>query len=167
MNEDRIYQEKVASIRTGALFTALMILFFVFLMWRIAVAGFDTFAAILMVFFGFFLFCVLNYRTLIIHLTPESLILRFGVITWKVPLDNIEDCRLDEVPLFMRMGGAGVHFMFIRKRYRASFNFLEYPRVVISLKKKAGPVQEISFSTRQPDEVIRLIQNAAALRRDA
>lgn len=61
----------------------------------------------------------------------------------------------------MRMGGAGIHFMSIRKRYRASFNFLEYPRVVIAFKRKVGPVQDISFSTRQPEKVIRLIQEAA------
>jgi hypothetical protein len=48
--------------------------------------------------------------------------------------------------------------MLIRKRYRASFNFLEHPRVVIALKRKVGPVRDISFSTRRPDDVLRLIQ---------
>mgnify|MGYP000900013350 CR=1 FL=1 len=37
------------------------------------------------------------------------------------------------VMFFLRYGGAGIHFMSIRGRYRASFNFLEYPRVVIAL----------------------------------
>jgi hypothetical protein len=60
----------------------------------------------------------------------------------------------------MRLGGAGIHFMLINKRYRASFNFLEHSRVVIALKRKVGPVRDISFSTRQPDEVLRLIQGA-------
>jgi hypothetical protein len=58
----------------------------------------------------------------------------------------------------MKYGGAGIHFMFIRDRYRASFNFLEYPRVVIAFKKKVGPVRDISFSTRKPEDVIQLIQ---------
>jgi hypothetical protein len=62
----------------------------------------------------------------------------------------------------MRLGGAGILFMFVRKRYRASFNFLEYPRVVIALRKKAGPVQDISFSTRRPEDVIRRIHEAIA-----
>ncbi len=52
--------------------------------------------------------------------------------------------------------------MTIRRRYRASFNFLEYPRVVIAFKRKVGPVQDISFSTRRPDELLPLIQEAAA-----
>lgn len=48
--------------------------------------------------------------------------------------------------------------MFIRKRYRASFNFLEHPRILITLKRKVGPVQDISFSTRRPDDILRIIQ---------
>jgi hypothetical protein len=99
------------------------------------------------------------------RLTSESLALTFGVFTWVVPLDNVEECRLDDLPMLMRMGGAGIHFMSIRKRYRASFNFLEYPRVVIAFKRKVGPVLDISFSTRQPDEVLRLIQEAVSARR--
>jgi hypothetical protein len=62
----------------------------------------------------------------------------------------------------MRMGGAGIHFMLIRRRYRVSFNFLEYPRVVIAFKRKVGPVQDISFSTRRPDDVLRHIQESVS-----
>ena len=77
-----------------------------------------------------------------------------------MPLANIEECRLDALPALMRYGGAGIHFMVIRGRYRASFNFLEYPRVVIAFKRKVGPVRDISFSTRQPEDVLRVIQEA-------
>ena len=58
----------------------------------------------------------------------------------------------------MKYGGAGIHFMTVHNRYRASFNFLEYPRVVIAFKKKVGLVRDISFSTRRPEEVTRLIR---------
>lgn len=79
-----------------------------------------------------------------------------------MPLANIEECRLDALPALMRYGGAGVHFMGIGGRYRASFNFLEHPRIVIALKRKAGPVRDISFSTRRPDDVLRFIGEDAA-----
>ena len=79
-----------------------------------------------------------------------------------MPLANIEECRLDELPAVMRYGGAGIHFMSIGGRYRASFNFLEHPRIVIALKRQAGPVRDISFSTRRPDDVLRFIGEAAA-----
>jgi hypothetical protein len=160
MNDNLIYSEIVSSKRTEFIFLALTILFFLLLVWRINVDNFDIFAGVFLFLFCFFLFYSVNYRILIIRLTSESLKLSFGVFTWTIPIENIEDCCLDEIPVGMRMGGAGIHFMSIRSRYRASFNFLEYPRVVIGFKRKVGLVRDISFSTRRPNDVIHSVQVA-------
>jgi hypothetical protein len=165
MTDDLIYEERVSSNRTEALFLALTIIFFALLIWRVNASGLDVWAVAFLCLCVFFLFYSANYRTLIIRLTPESLKLTFGMFSWRVPWDNVEECRLDDIPVLMRMGGAGIHFMSIRKRYRASFNFLEYPRVVIAFKKKAGPVRDISFSTRRPGDVLRLIRQAVSAHR--
>ena len=149
------------------LFVALLLLFFMLLIWRLTAYGLDFLAAFFLCLCAFFFFYALNYRTLTIRLTTKSLKLTFGIFTWTVPLDNIELCRLDEIPVLMKFGGAGIHFMLIRRRYRASFNFLEYPRVVIAFKKKVGPVRDISFSTRRPDDVLRLIQEAVCANRNS
>jgi Ca2+/Na+ antiporter len=167
LSDDLIYTERISSNRTLALFLALMLIFLFLLIWRVDGGRWDVLAYVFLCFFIFFFFYSVNYRTLIIRLTSKSLELKFGVFTWIVPLDNVEECRLDEIPLLMRIGGAGIHFMIVRNRYRASFNFLEYPRVVIAFKRKAGPVQDISFSTRRPDDLIRLIQAAASAYRTA
>ncbi len=166
-NDDLIYDERVTSKRTEVLFLALTILFFLLLIWRVNAGSLDILAAGFFCLFGLFLFYSVNYRTLNIHLTSESLKLTFGIFTWTVPLDNVEECRLDDIPVLMRMGGAGIHFMSIRKRYRASFNFLEHRGVVIAFKRKVGLVRDISFSTRRPDDVLRLIQEAASAKRAA
>ena len=166
-NDDLIYDERVTSKRTEGLFLALTTLFFLLLGWRVNAGGLDVLAAVFFCLFGLFLFYSVNYRILIIRLTSESLKLTFGIFKRTVPLDNVEECRLDDIPMMMRIGGAGVHFMSIRKRYRASFNFLEHPRVVIALKRKAGLVRDISFSTRRPDDVLRLIQEAVSAKRVA
>jgi hypothetical protein len=167
MNDDLLYHERITSNRTEGLFLALTILFFLLLVWRVNADGRDLLAAVFFCFFAFFLFYVVNYRTLIIRLTSESLKLTFGIFTWTVALDNVEECHLDSLPLLMKYGGAGIHFMFIRNRYRASFNFLEYPRVVIAFKRKAGLVRDISFSTRRPDDVLRLLQEVVSANRAA
>lgn len=157
MKNDLLYEERLSSNRTTLLFLVLMTLFGSLMIWRVLALRFDALAVVFLGLAVVFLFYSVNYRTLVICLDAELLTLTFGLFTWRVPLDNVADCRLDSVPLFMRMGGAGIHFMMIRKRYRASFNFLEYPRVVIALRKKAGPVQDISFSTRRPDDILRLV----------
>lgn len=165
--DDIIYDERVSSNRTEVLFLALTILFCLLLIWHVNAGSLDILAAAFFCLFGLFLFYSVNYRTLIIRLTPESLKLTFGIFTWTVPLDNIEECRLDDIPVLMRMGGAGIHFMSMGKRYRASFNFLEHPRVVIALKKKRGLVRDVSFSTRRPDDILRLIREAVSIHRAA
>lgn len=167
-SDDLIYDEKVSSKRTETLFLGLMVIFGLLCIWRVSAVGMDILAV---VFFGLavlFLFYAVNFRTLMIHLTDEALKLTFGIFTWAVPLDNIETCQLDEnLPALMEYGGAGIHFMLIRKRYRASFNFLEHSRVVIGLKRKVGPVRDISFTTCQPNEVIQRIQGAISARKVA
>ena len=164
MTDNLIYEERVSSSRTEALFTSLTILFLMLLIWQISTASPNILSALFLLLFIVFFFYSVNYRTLIIRLTAESLKLKFGIFTWTIPLDNIGECRHDDLPILMRYGGAGIHFMLIRKRYRASFNFLEHPRVVIALKRKVWIVRDISFSTRRPDDVIQLLQNAASSR---
>jgi hypothetical protein len=156
-----LYYEKVFSKKTECLFIAFTILFSALFIWRVTTNSFDVMARILLFFSGFFLFYSLNFRTLIIRLTPEVLKLSFGIFTWSVPLNNVSECLPDDdLPVLMKYGGAGIHFMVIRKRYRASFNFLEHSRVVIRFKKKTGLVRDISFSTCHPDELIRCIEKA-------
>ena len=164
MTDNLIHEERVSSNKTEALFLGFTILFLMLLIWRKSTGSPDILSAIFFFIFVFFLFYSVNYRTLIIRLNPESLKLKFGIFTWTIPLDNIGECRLDDLPVLMRYGGAGIHFMFIRKRYRASFNFLEHPRVVIALRRRVGIVLDISFSTRRPGDVIQLVQNAVSAR---
>jgi len=86
-------------------------------------------------------------------MNEDELSLKFGLFTWQIPLDNIETCFIDETSLW-RIGGAGIHFSPMGGRYRAMFNFLEHPRVVVCLKEKKGPVRDIAFSTTHPDKVM-------------
>jgi Ca2+/Na+ antiporter len=154
---DCIYEEKVSSRRTEALFVLFTLLFLMLFVWRLMAGGMGFLAMALFLLFVFFLLYSLNYRTLIIHMTAESLELRFGIFRWTVPLEDIEECQLDDSSMW-RIGGAGIHFTRIRKRYRGMFNFLEHPRVVIELRRRKGPVREIAFSTRRPDEIMGVLR---------
>ncbi len=155
-----LYHEEVTSFKTLVFFLALAALCLALFLWKVSAAGVKFTTLVLGAFFLLFLFYSLNYRRLVIDLTQQRLKLKFGLFTWSIPLNNIAACAVDELPALMRYGGAGIHFMFIRRRYRASFNFLEHPRVVIALRQSAGPVHDISFSTCRPDELLRALQQA-------
>ncbi len=161
-----IYQERLSSNRTLALFAALTAIFSGLLIRRVSVRNLDGWGIAFLILAAIFLFYSINYRVLHIHLDNQALILRFGIFKWAVSMENISGCRIDQLPALKRYGGAGIHFMFADSRYRASFNFLEYPRVVVTLKNKAGPVQDLSFSTRHPEELIDLIQQTVAVKEE-
>lgn len=159
MVSDPIYVERVSSNRTEALFVGLAILFFVL---SAALAQTDIPGVWWVVTFGLFTvftFYALNYRTLVIRLGEEALQLQFGIFQWEIPFKNIIACYEDPTSLW-RIGGAGIHFTRLGGRYRAVFNFLEHPRVVVMLRKKKGPVRDVAFSTRRPAEVMRLIHSS-------
>ena len=147
-----LYEERLHSNKTQALFLALAALLTGIWAWRARAdrrcgqAGLAFGAA----FFGFY---ALNYRTLRIRATRAGLQLRFGIFSWTVPVAAIESCAVDVLPPVQRFGGAGIHFMVVRGRYRVSFNFLEYPRVVVALRSQSGPVRDVSFTTRHPEAV--------------
>jgi len=151
------YNEKLSSAKTEILFVVLTLIFLALFVWRWPSAGWNGWTVTFLCFFAFFLFYSLNYRWLKIHLTPDTLQLTFGIFTWRIAISNIKNCYLDEDSLW-RFGGAGIHFMWIKGKYRAFFNFLEYPRVVVTFKEKKGPVREIAFSTKEPERVMEIIQ---------
>ena len=93
MNPRLIYSEKIKSKRTEILFIALTLLFTLLFAWRVAARYFDYLAGIFLFFFVIFLFYSINYRTLTIRLTLESLKLTFGIFTWTIPMSNIGDIQ--------------------------------------------------------------------------
>ena len=157
--ETILYEEHLSSNRTTALFAALSGIFIMLFFWVKNTSG--ILPVVFAVFAAIFFFYTLNYRSLRIRLTPEMLKLSFGIFTWTIPVANIASCCLDKLPKSLEYGGAGIHFFLHNQRYRVSLNFLEYPRLVIALKKKQGSVCDVSFSTRQPDKLLRLIQTLA------
>jgi hypothetical protein len=155
------YTEAIDSPRTTVLFIGLTLVFGLLFVWQIRTAGLGGWAITWLCFGLFFLFYSLNYRVLQIRLDTRQLVLRFGIFRWQVPVSNIEACYQDPTSLW-RIGGAGIHFSPFDKRYRAIFNFLQYPRVVVMLKQKKGPVQDIAFTTQAPEIVMELLREAIA-----
>lgn len=152
MNDQNIYREKLSSTRTEALFIVLMLVFLTLFIWQVTIYSWRGLTWFFLIFAAIFLFYAINYRILVITISSKMLNLKFGIFTWRIDLDNINEIHQDGVSLY-RIGGAGIHFTSIAGRYRAMFNFLEYPRLVLKLKRKRGPVKDIVFSTRNPEEI--------------
>lgn len=160
MSGNTVYEERISSRRTEALFILLASLFLMRWEQRKRRGRAGRLSALFLGLGVLFLFYILNYHTLHIRLTPDSVQLRFGIFSWTIPMDSIERCHLDKTSLW-RIGGAGIHFSWFERRYRAMFNFLEYPRVIVALKEKRGPVRDVAFSTQHPQQVMNFIREAS------
>lgn len=78
MSDNLIYEERVSSNRTEALFVGLMILSLMLLIFKLSTGSPSILSAAFFLFFVFFFFYSVNYRTLITRLTQESLKLKFA-----------------------------------------------------------------------------------------
>jgi hypothetical protein len=158
MSKDIIYSEEVSSQKTELLFLFLTTVFLSLSVWRYLSAGVGVLTAAGFALFLVFLFYSINYRTLRIRLSHDFLTLQFGLFRWKVSLDEIASCELDDLPPLKKWGGAGIHWMWVRRRYRISYNFLEHHRIVVAFQKKKGWISDLSFSTRRPGRLLRLLR---------
>jgi hypothetical protein len=154
-----VYEEKLTSPRTTALFVVLTLLFLALAIWRWMVGGLGVLTIVFLCLSAIFLFYVINYRVLVIRVTKTGLVLKFGILSWTVPLEDLGACRLDDTPALVRYGGAGIHFAFVRGQYRAFFNFLEYDRLLIDFKKKRGKIEALVVSTKQPETIMGLLES--------
>jgi Ca2+/Na+ antiporter len=162
LDKEELYTETVTSNWTHSLFLGVMFLCMFAFMARIKQWGVDALSLLLLFLFAIFLFYLLNYRRLQIHITREAVWLKFGLFSRMVAVENMADAQIDELPDILRYGGAGIHFFFARGRYRVSFNFLEHPRVVIALRVREGWVRDVSFSTRRAEQVSRILRDLIA-----
>ena len=102
-----------------------------------------------------FMALVLTFSTLVIKLSPRSVVVGFGIIKRTIPWELIARCYVDEVT-WLRYGGWGIRIGWVGGKWRLAFTIIGAPRVVLTLKQ--GRFKEFVFSTRHPDKVVRIIR---------
>ncbi len=152
MSNEILFEEKVISHKTEGLFIFLTLLFII-LSIILFIGKNNLFSLVSFLLFLFFLFYSLNYRTLAIQITSHLICLRFGIFKRTIRWEEFEEIYFDDISMW-RIGGAGIHFRMIRRRYRVMFNFLEHKRIAILLRK--GLVREVVFSTQHPEEIMKI-----------
>ena len=91
---------------------------------------------------------------LVIKITTQSIIIGYGIFKHKIDWDNVLEIYRDKSST-VNYGGWGVHFGKVEGNWRLVYNIPETPRLVLRLKK--GIFREFVFSTKKPDDVIRLV----------
>jgi hypothetical protein len=152
-----LYREQLTDWKTSLLFVFLTVFFSVLFGFRFQQVGWKAGPILLMILSLFFLFYFINYFTLDITITSQELILKFGVFRWRESQANMGLVSQEDLPFWIRYGGAGIHFALVRGKYTLFYNFLDHPRLIFNLINKRGPVQQICISTCCPDQIRKLL----------
>lgn len=97
---------------------------------------------------------MLTFGRLSITITGDGVKVGFGRIVKRFPWDAISGCYQDDASA-IRYGGYGIKGGKYKGKTRMVFNITNAPRVVLVVK--GSKFDEFVFSTKRPDEVIRII----------
>lgn len=96
-----------------------------------------------------------NFSRLSIRATFEGISVGFGRIRTSFRWDQVEDCYMDAASS-IRYGGFGIRGGRFDGKNRLVYNITGAPRLV--LKVKGAKYDEFVFSTKRPDELMRVIK---------
>ena len=114
----------------------------------------DWMYLILIVVFLLVTWLVYNFRALTIGINENTITASYGRISYSIALDNIEAATIDTNPGIL-YGGWGIRMARIKGESALIYNVISKPRVVLKLRN--GRFKQFAFSTKKPEEVIRLI----------
>jgi hypothetical protein len=115
-----------------------------------------------LVIFFLFLEITATFFRLTITITPSSVSIGYGILTYTVLWENIKGCYHVNETLASIYGGSGIYPIEVRGKSRLVYGVYGRPQVVLSLKK--GRFKEIAFSTENPEEILMIVKEWAAIR---
>lgn len=158
MQADYIYEEKIFSKGIASILIIGTVGFLFVLVYQILVEPIGTRPAsnlFFLLMFLLFLGLTINFSRLSIKMTRQSFHVGYGIFKHSIPWDNIVHCYLDEVST-IRYGGWGMRIGRVKGKWRLVYNVIGGPRVVLS--KKKGRFKELVFSTKNPEEVMKVVK---------
>jgi len=162
MEADSIYQETVPFpliLVVLLLLGAVAALMLGLLIYQLAVAPLgsrpapDWYYLVMFLFLTAICALVANFRRLNISITSQGVKVSFGMIRRSIPWGEVEDCYPDET-VALGYGGWGIRVAKVRGKWRLAYTVVGHSRVVLSLRM--GRFREFVFSTRNPQEVLRI-----------
>jgi hypothetical protein len=98
---------------------------------------------------------IYGIRKMTIGITTQAIHLYFGLFSRTIPFESIESATPDSGP-GIKYGGWGVRVFRGKKGWVLAYNTFGRPRIVLGLSR--GRFGWFVFSTRNPDEVISIVE---------
>jgi len=155
--EATLYEERIISGWNVAIMAIVVLALLAALLYQLIVGPLGTDPAPNGFFIGMIVFFIalgINFAGLSITVGVDGVTVGYGIIRHRVEWGNIVSCRIDESSA-VRYGGWGVRTAWVGGKRRLVYNIIGAPRVVV--EKRAGRHHELAFSTRDPEAVMRAI----------
>ena len=151
------YEERIYSKWNILIMSIVVVALLVALIWQLVAGPLGTRPASNWFFIGmilFFLAIGINFAALTIRVTMHGISVSYGIIRHHISWGNVAGCRLDKASA-VRYGGWGIRTGWVDGKRRLVYNILGGPRVVV--EKRQGNFAEFVFSTRNPEGVMKAI----------
>ena len=96
-----------------------------------------------------------SIRKMTVGITPQAVNIYFGIFSRTIPYESIDSIHADSGPA-IKYGGWGVRVFRDKKGWVLAYNTFGRPRVVLGLRR--GRYGRFVFSTRNPDEIISIVE---------
>jgi len=155
MEKDIVYEEKIFPKKEMWILGIVIILSFFLLGYQFFV-DYRAIDWALLLAFLVLMVVMYSFRKFNIEMTSDAIIVEYGFGKRTILWEKIGDCYLDKASI-IRYGGFGNRIARVNGKWRDVYNVIGYPRVVLSLKN-SGFFKEFVFSTKNPEEVIKIIK---------
>ena len=163
MSADELYEEDLPfpliTVVTAVILLIALLMLALFLVQLIAgpignTPAPDWYYLVMFIFMSATTFLIANFRVLVIRITGQSVTVAYGLIKRTILWDDIEAGFADDSS-WLGYGGWGARIARIEGRWRLAFNVIGASGVVLRLRK--GRVREFMFSTKNPQQVLDII----------
>lgn len=157
MQKGKIYEERILLKWTTSMLAIFTIIFLFLMLYQIVMEPVVTHPALhwfFLLMILLFLVVTINFNRLIIRISSQFISVGYGLIKYTIPWENVNKCYLDESST-ITYGGWGIRLAKVKGKRRLAYIVLGESRIVLSLKR--GRFNEFVFSTKSPEEVIKIV----------
>ena len=160
-----VYEERIVSKVIAIIFLLITVLMLMLFLYLLSLPGEETGWAILfyLILIVILIFIGVNFSVFTIRVTPDNLLLYFGIFKKRIDWRVIEKCEIVNIP-WTKFGGIGIRISRIEGNMTLAYIVEKAPKVALYLKGQKYKM--LVFSTNRPEELLNIIRQKVELYRE-
>ncbi len=159
-----VYEERIVSKVIALTFLLLTLLMVILFLYLLSLPGVDEERAALfyLIIIALLIFIGVNFSVFTVRVTPDNLLLYFGIFKKRINWKDIEKCEIVNLP-WTKFGGLGIRITKIDGKMVMAYIVEKAPK--LALEVKGQKYKMLVFSTRKPEELMNIIKQKVELYR--